>query len=398
MKRVCGLDVHKDTIFCAVHNGKSPGEVKEFLTLTESIREMGAYLHELGVEKIAMESTGIYWIPVWNILENIGFNLMLINPYLIKQMPGRKSDIKDAQWIATLLQKNLLRCSLVPCAKIRELRTYSRKYIKLQQRMTTVLQTIERTLEMSNIRITSFVTKIESKSVLSVVKRIIQGETSPDRLAECIFGSIINKHGSKIKQSLDGLVCEHQRFALELSYAEYEFLLHQSQQCEEKMQKLCTEHYSKELELLQTIPGIKLLAAMLILAETGADMRAFENSGKFSGWTGLRPRNDESAGKYKSTAITKGNRYLCALLVQVAWGAVRTKGSSFQEKFTRLAIRKNRKKALIAIARKIGVIAWNVLYYNQPYNPQLTGMYEPEKVLAKVNYHQREIIRLQKLI
>jgi len=394
--RVSGLDVHKDTIFCAVHNGKKPEAVKEFLTLTSSIREMGTYLKGVGVETVAMESTGIYWIPVWNILETMGFKLMLINPYLIKQMPGRKSDVKDAQWIAMLLQKQLLRGSLVPGARIRELRTYSRKYVKLQQRMTTALQAIERTLELCNIRITSFVTKIESKSVLSVVKRIIQGETSPDHLVECIFGSIINKHGPKIKQSLEGFICEHQRFALELNYAEYEFLLGQSQRCEEMMYKLCTEHYSRELELLQTIPGIKLLAAMLIIAETGADMKAFENSGKFSGWTGLRPRNDESAGKYKSTAITKGNRYLCALLVQVAWGAVRTKGSSFQEKFARLAIRKSRKKALIAMARKLGVVVWNILYHDQPYNPQLVATYEPEKVLAKVNYHQREIARLQR--
>ncbi len=398
MKRVCGLDVHKDTIFCAVHNGKKPGEVKEFSTLTVSIREMGFYLQAIGVERIAMESTGIYWIPVWNILETMGFKLMLINPYLIKQMPGRKSDVKDAQWIAMLLQKNLLRSSLVPCARIRELRTYSRKYMKLQQRMTPVLQAIERTLEMCNIRITSFVTKIESKSVLSVVKRIIQGETSADNLMECIFGSIMNRHGSRIKQSLEGFIGEHHRFALELNYAEYEFLMQQSQRCEEMMQKICTEHYSRELQLLQTIPGIKRIAAMLIIAETGADMQAFENSGKFSGWTGLRPRNDESAGKYKSTAITRGNKYLCALLVQVAWGAVRTKGSFFQEKFTRLAIRKSRQKALIAIARKIGVVIWNLLYYNQSYNPQIVAWYEPEKVLAKVNYHQREITRLQKLI
>jgi len=163
--KVSGLDVHKDTIFCAVHNGKKPGEVKEFSTLTASIREMGKYLQGVGVEKIAMESTGIYWIPVWNILETMGFKLMLINPYLIKQMPGRKSDVKDAQWIAMLLQKNLLRSSLVPGARIGELRTYSRKYMKLQQRMTTVLQSIERTIEVCNIRITSIVTKIESKSV-----------------------------------------------------------------------------------------------------------------------------------------------------------------------------------------------------------------------------------------
>ena len=316
--KVSGLDVHKDTIFCAIYNGKTPGEVKEFSTLTASIREMGRYLQEAGAEKIAMESTGIYWIPVWNILEEMGFVLMLVNPYLIKQMPGRKSDVKDAQWIAMLLHKNLLRGSLILCKKIRELRTYSRKYIKLQRRMTSVLQEIERTLEMCNIRITSFVTNIESKSVLKVVKQLVQGEVSPDLLAQCIHGRIMNRHGKKIRQSLEGFIGEHHRFNLELLLSEYELLLHHSDRCEEEMYKLCSEHYPKELELLQTIPGIKRLAAMLIIAETGADMKAFENSGKFTGWTGLRPRNDESAGKFKSTAITKGNRYLCSLLVQAA--------------------------------------------------------------------------------
>ena len=396
--KVSGLDVHKDTIFCAIYNGKTPGEVKEFSTVTACIREMGSYLQDTGVEKIAMESTGIYWIPVWNILEEMGFLLMLVNPYLIKQMPGRKSDVKDAQWIAMLLHKNLLRGSLIPCKKIRELRTYSRKYIKLQRRMTSVLQEIERTLEMCNIRITSFVTNIESRSVLKVVKQLVQGEVSPDRLVECIHGRILNRHGKKIKQSLEGFIGEHHRFNLELLLQEYELLLNQSNRCEEEMYKLCSEHYHQELELLQTIPGIKLLAAMLIIAETGADMKAFENSGKFTGWTGLRPRNDESAGKFKSTAITKGNRYLCSILVQAAWAATRTKGSFFQVKFSRLTIRKNRNKALIAIARKIAVIIWNMLYYKQSYNPDLIPIYEPEKLQAKINYHQKEFDRLQQLL
>ena len=395
--KVSGLDVHKDTVFCAIYNGASPGEVKEFSTVTASIQEMGSYLQEAGVEKIAMESTGIYWIPVWNILESMGFTLMLVNPYLIKQMPGRKSDVKDAQWISMLLHKNLLRGSLIPCKRIRELRMYSRKYIKLQQRMTSVLQELERTLEMCNIRITSFVANIESKSVLNVVKQLVQGQVSPDRLVECIHGRILKKHGKKIKQSLEGFICEHHRFSLGLMLEEYELLLNQSNRCEEQMYKVCAEHYNQELKLLQTIPGIKLLAAMLIIAETGADMKAFENSGKFTGWTGLRPRNDESAGKYKSTAITKGNRYLCSLLVQSAWGAARTKGSFFKEKFNRLAIRKNRRKALVAIARKIAVVIWNVLYYQQPYNPTLLPIYDPQKLSAKINYHQKEFDRLQKL-
>ena len=149
---------------------------------------------------------------------------------------------------------------------------------------------------------------------------------------------------------------------------------------------------------MQTIPGISLLAAMIVIAETGADMKAFENSGKFAGWTGLRPRNDESAGKFKSTATTKGNRFLRAILVQIAWAASRTKGSFFKEKFNRLCIRKNRKKALIAIARKMAVLIWNVLYDQEGYNPRKLIVYEPGKVQAKMNYHQKELERLEKLM
>jgi len=399
MKRACELDVHKDTIFCATYDGNKHGPVTEYSTLTSSIRAMGEALRSEGVDGIAMESTGMYWIPVWNILEEIGFDLMLVNPYLIKQMPGRKSDVKDAQWIATLLHKGLLRSSLVPCKEIRELRTYSRKYVKLQQRQTSVLQEMERTMEMCSIRITSFVSNISGKSVLRVIEQIVQGETTPDVLVESIHGRIVNAHTKQnIKESLTGFITEHHRFILELSLQEYELLVSQSNKCLLKMEELCNERYKNEMKLLLTIPGISHISAMIVLAETGADMKAFENSGKFSGWTGLRPRNDESAGKYKSTATTKGNRFLRAVLVQIAWAASRTKGTYFKEKFNRLAMRKSRKKALIAIARKVGVLIWNVLYYEQAYNPEKLIVYDPGKLHAKISYHQKEYDRLQKLV
>jgi transposase len=399
MKRACGLDVHKNTIFCATYDGKKHGPVVEYTTLTTSIRAMGAALLSEEVEAIAMESTGMYWIPVWNILEDMGFQLILVNPFLIKQMPGRKSDVKDAQWIATLLHKGLLRSSLVPCKEIRELRTYSRRYVKVQQRKTSVLQDMERTLEMCSIRITSFVSNISGKSVLRVIEQIVHGETTPDILVESIHGRIVNAHTKQnIRESLTGFITEHHRFMLELSLQEYELLVSQGNKCLMKMEELCNAHYKHEMKLLLTIPGISDISAMIVLAETGADMKAFENSGKFSGWTGLRPRNDESAGKYKSTATTKGNRFLRAMLVQIAWAASRTRGTYFKEKFSRLAMRKSRKKALIAIARKVGVLIWNVLYYEQAYNPEKLIVYEPGKIHAKILYHQKEHDRLQKLI
>ena len=327
MKRACGLDVHKDTIFCATFNGKKHGPVTEYSTLTSSIRTMGEELSLEGIDAIAMESTGMYWIPVWNILEDMGFHLILVNPFLIKQMPRRKSDVKDAQWIATLLHKGLLRSSLVPGKEIRELRTYSRRYIKLQQRQTSVLQDMERTLEMCSIRITSFVSNISGKSVLRVIEQIVKGETAPDVLVESIHNRIVNAHTKQlIKESLTGFITEHHRFMLELSLQEYELLVSQSNSCLQKMEALCNADYKNEMKLLVTIPGISQITAMIVLAETGADMKAFENSSKFSGWTGLRPRNDESAGKYKSTATTKGNRFLRSVLVQIAWAASRSKG------------------------------------------------------------------------
>lgn len=399
MKRTCGLDVHKETIFCATFDGKVHSPVLEYTTLTCSIRSMGDELKRMGVQSVAMESTGMYWIPVWNIIEEMGFELILVNPFLIKQMPGRKSDVKDAQWIATLLHKGLLRGSLVPCPDIRELRTYSRKYIKLQQQKTSVLQDMERTLEMCSIRITSFVSNISGKSVIRVIEKIIQGETTAELLVELIHGRIVNSHKREtIIESLKGHVTEHHRFILELALQQFTLLNNQIDQCLEKMEKMCHEHYQKELNLLKTITGISDISAMIIIAETGADMKAFESSAKFSGWTGLRPRNDESAGKFKSTATTKGNRFFRAVLVQVAWAASRTKGSYFKEKFNRLAIRKPRKKALIAIARKIAVIVWNVLEHNQEYDPRKLPVYDPIKLQAKLAYHQKETNRIENLI
>jgi transposase len=399
MKKTSGLDVHKDTIFCSVYNGKKLNEVKEYSTLTGSIRCMAEDLQSEGVEEVAIESTGIYWIPVWNILEEMGFRLMLVNPYLIKQMPGRKSDVKDAQWIATLLHKGLLRGSLVPSKEIRELRSYSRRYMKLQHRQTSVLLDMDRILVMCSIRITSFIGNISAKSFLNVVEQVVQGITDPEILIDSIHGRIVNKHKrEKILQSLTGYINPHHQFLLEQSFEEYQMIIRQINSCLQMMHEICKHYFKKQHELLLTIPGVSNTAAMILIAETGADMIAFENSSKFSGWIGLRPRNDESAGKYKSTAITKGNKYLKSILVQIAWAASRTKGSYFKEKFTRLSIRKPRRKALIAIARKIAVLMWNILHYEQCYNPERLIIYEPGKLDSKINYHQREIERLEKLL
>jgi transposase len=395
--KVSGLDVHKDTIFCAIYDGKMYGEVIEYLTFSEDIRTMGNQMRKEGIRRIAIESTGIYWIPVWNILEEMGFDLMLVNPFLIKQMPGRKSDVKDAQWIAKLLHKGLLRGSLVPNKTIRQLRTYSRKFVKMQGMITRVLQEMERILETCNIRITSLVSKNNSKSVLGVIEKIIAGEDTAEELSCCIHGRIINSRGELVRRSLEGHITEHHRFSLQLAYEQFKLFTAQLQILENKMEEICDRHYSRQVEILVSIDGIGKQAAMQIIAETSADMKAFENSGKLTGWTGLRPRNDESAGKYKSTAVTHGNKYLRRIMVQCAWAAARTKGSFYKSKFEQLCVRKSRKKALIAIARKLLTVVWHVLSENEPFNPWLMPVYDPRKMQMKVNYHRREIEKLEKL-
>ena len=393
-----GLDMHKDTVFCAIYDGKDYSDVKEYDTTTPKIRQMGEYLRSEGVEKVAMESTSTYWVPVWDILLEQGFELMLVNPYLIKQMPGRKSDAKDAQWISCLLHKGMLRGSMIPSPVIQELRTYSRKYTRLQEQKTRSLQKMDRIMVMCGFRIGSCMSNLGTKSVMNIINALIDGKNDPVELSKLVYGNTANKKSGKLLESLTGNLKDHYRQQLVWEKEEYDLFEKQTGQCMVQMRQICDEHYRKELMMLTTIPGVSVISALIIIAETGGDMRVFENSGKLTGWAGLRPRNDESAGKYKSTATTKGNKYLRSIMVQVSWAASRIKNSWFNEKFTRLSIRKSRKKALIAIARKLLTVTWNVLYYKEHYNPKLVHVYDPIKVKAKVNYHQHEIERMQKLL
>src|SRR5690606_17866847 len=359
--KTAGLDVHKDSIFCAVFNGKQYSDVEVFDTFGTGIRELGDYLKEAGVKRVAMESTSVYWVPVWNILGEMGFELMLVNPFLIKQLPGRKSDVKDAQWIAQLLYKDMLRGSFVPGERIQELRSYTRGYSKLQQRITRMLTKMDNILVQAGIRLGSLVSDIGSKSMLGVIDALIAGETDPMRLSKLVYANRKNKENGRLAAALTGCMKEHHRFNLQMAKAEYDLLNKQSGEYMEKIEVICRRDFPRQQALLKTIPGVSRVSSAVIIAETGADMNVFENSGKLSGWIGLRPKNDESAGKYKSTAITKGNKYLKPILVQIAWAASRCKGSYFKDKFNRLSIRKPSKKALIAIARKISVVVWNVL-------------------------------------
>jgi transposase len=392
LKRVCGLDVHKDIIFACVKKGKYQSEVKQFSTTTQGLSELSHWIQGEQVDRVAMESTGIYWMPVWRALES-EFRLLLVNPYFIKQMPGRKSDVQDAQWIATLLDKELLKGSVVPDKTIRVLRDYMRRYAQLQGQMTRCLQQIEKQLSRCNIKIASLSSTIGSKTVIDIVASICKGQYQPEQLLKLVHGRIRNKHGEKVKQALEGIIDEHDIFLLRQIYANY---IHIHDQCEAlvcQAQKVADENYQQEIELLQTIPGIKKLSAIIIFAEIGGKINLFATAQNLTGWCGLRPKNDESAGKIKSRSITKGNKYLRRILVQTGWAASRTRNCYLKTKFEQLSIRKSSKKALIAIARKQLVIIWNVLAKSESYaEPQI--VLSPEQIERKQKYYQGKLEKL----
>lgn len=393
MKTVCGLDVHKGIILMCILKGNGEKIIREFTTLTIDIVSMRDLMKEHYVQEVGMESTGIYWIPIWRILQG-HFELKLINPWFIKQLPGRKTDVKDAEWIATVIQKNLVRGSYVPGRQIQELRQYERRYVRLCEQSTRIEQAIDRQLHRCNIQITNYVSRIGSASVIRVVKALIAGETTAELLEKHIHGRIRNKHKEKITASLNGIISTSDRFILNQHIKEYELILAQQEECLHEMNQLCQKNFKKELQLLCTIPGVQLLSAMIIIAELGVDLKTFITASALTGWAGLRPRNDESARKIRSTKITKGNKYLRRILVQCAWAASRQKNSWLKTKYEQLCVRKSSKKALIAISRKLLVIIWHVLSKQEPYKEYIPKI-DPQQRKKKIDYHRKKIQELE---
>jgi transposase len=314
-----------------------------------------------------MESTSIYWLPVWRVLET-DFELKLVNPYFIRQLPGRKSDVKDAHWIAVVLQKELIRDSFVPGPEIQQMRQYNRRRFALTRNLQRAEQALDMVLQRCNIRLSNYVSDIGGQSMRKVIKAFSQGETGTDKLVSLVHSRIINKHGkTTIQAALTGIIKPADQDMLCMGLEEVELYERQIRQCEEMLVQLCVQHYAKELKLLQSIPGIKQLSAACIIAEIGADMSCFQNAASLVGWAGLRPRNDESAGKIKGRKTLHGNKYLRTMLIQCAWGASRTKSSAFFRRYNNLKKRMNHSKALMANARKLLVVIWNILANKQGY-------------------------------
>ena len=369
MRQVCGLDVHKDSVFVCIINENGVVFQEKYGVLTPELEQMLAKMMEYHVEEVCMESTSIYWMPVWRVLENY-VNLKLVNPYFIKQLPGKKSDVKDAEWIATCLLKDLIKGSYVPDDLIQQLRQYDRRISDLNSEIVRKLGKLDAALQRCNIRISNYVATTDGKSYKEVVRLISEGTRDPAELAKVIHGRTVNRVGKDVVlASLTGVITDTDVDVIRQLREEVALAEKHKDECQSKMDAICQQYFPQQLKNLQTIPGIKGRSATAIIAEVGTDMSSFEDAAHLVSWCGLKPRNEESAGKIKARSITHGNKYLRKTLIECAWAASKTQGCYFNKfSYHQVVVRrKNKMKVQVAIARKVLTAVWYVMHDSVAY-------------------------------
>jgi transposase len=358
----CGLDVHKKIVVACLRfpgpKGKRAEEVRTFGTTTRELLRLADWLTAAGCTHIAMESTGVYWRPVYQILEG-GFELLLVNAQHVKMVPGRKTDIKDCQWIARLLEHGLLRSSFVPPAPLRELRELTRYRRQLIEEHTREVNRVQKLLETANIKLGDVASDVFGASGRAMLKALIAGERDAEKLADLARG-LLRKKEAQLREALMGRVTDHHVFMLQGLLAHVEFLDQQIALFDARIEEQ-TRPFAAALERLDTITGVARRSAEQIVAELGDDMSRFPTAANAASWTGICPGNNESAGKRKSGKTRKGNRWLRATLVECARGAIRARDSYLAAQYHRIARRRGDKKAIVAVGHSILVAAWHVL-------------------------------------
>jgi transposase len=380
-----GFDVHKETVVVTVRrrldNGKVGQQTRTYGTMTEQLLELADWLEAEGVTHVAMESTGVYWKPIWNLLEE-RFEILLVNAQHIKHVPGRKTDVKDSEWIAQLLQCGLLRGSFVPPPPQRELRELTRQRRQLVQAKVSVANRIQKVLEDANIKLGSVATDVLGVSGRDMLRALVAGEQDAKKLAELARGRLRAKIPA-LRLALQGRVTEHHRFLLRLLLDELTHLEGLIGRLTARISEVLPVPFQQALERLTTIPGIDVRAAENILAETGIDMDVFPTAGHLASWAGMCSGQRESAGKRQSGRTRKGNQWLRTTLVQVAWAASHTKHTYLSAQYRRLAARRGKKRALVAVGHTILVMIYHLLREATTY-AELGGDYfehlDPERL------------------
>lgn len=369
-----GLDVHKKTVVACVRrigpDAQLASEVRTFRTMTAALIDLADWLAAQGVSHVAMESTGVYWKPVYHLLEG-RFEILLVNAHHIKQVPGRKTDVKDAEWIAQLLQYGLLASSFIPPAPIRELRDLTRQRAQLVRERAGVVNRVQKVLEDANIKLASVATDVFGVSGRSILAALVAGGNDPAALADLARGRLREKT-LELTAALRGLVTDHHRFLLRALLRQVESLEGLIDEFTARIDEVITP-FAQAAGRLETIPGVSRRAAEVIVAEIGADMTKFPTAGHLASWAGLCPGNNESAGKRRSGQTTKGSQWLRTMLVQVAWAASHTKDTILSATYRKWVKRLGKKKALVALGHKILVVIYKLLKEQTNYRERWTA-------------------------
>lgn len=367
-ERCAGLDVHKKTVVTTIMLTQADGSVQEqvrtFSTMTVDLLALDDWLRSYGVEVIAMESTGVFWRPVFNLLED-GRQVILVNAQHMKAVPGRKTDVKDSQWLADLLRHGLLKASFIPPKPIRELRDLTRYRKMLVQERAREVNRLQKVLETANIKLASVATDVLGKSGRSMIEALLHGFNDPEVLAELARGRLRSKLVD-LRKALDGRVQSHHRVLLERILAHIDFLEGSLAQLQAEIEQYLVP-FEEATTLLVSIVGIDEVAAASIIAEIGTDMTRFPSDKHLASWAGLCPGNKQSGGKRLSGKTTKGNPYLRGILFEVAWAISRTKDNYLAAFYHRMARRRGKQKAITALAHKILIIIYHILRMKKPY-------------------------------
>lgn len=361
-ERVGGLDVHKKSVVACrrrlTPSGRVQKEVTTFGTTTSQLLTLLAWLKEWDVTHVAMESTGVYWKPVWNILEG-HVELLLVNARHLKTVPGRKTDVKDCEWIAQLMQVGLLRGSFVPSVEVRHWRDLTRHRTKLQGQRTSVVNRIHKVLEDANVKLSSVISDIMGVSGLRMLRAIVSGESDAVALSQ-LGDPKLRASQEVLQESLQGKLTAHHRFMLEGLLDQVAFLDGQISRLDARLEEQMRP-FEEQLKRLDTIDGIDRVGAQSLLAELGPDMAQCPDADHLSSWAGMSPGNDESAGKRRSGKTTKGNKWLRRTLSQAAWAATKRKGGYLSAQYRRLASRRGKNRAIVAVGHTILVAAYYIL-------------------------------------
>lgn len=394
--RCCGLDVHKKSVVACVlitqPDGLIERQVRTFKTMTADLLALADWLSSWRVTHVALESTGVYWRPVFNVLEDEGRTLLLVNPQHMRAVPGKKTDVRDSEWLADLLRHGLLRASFIPPAPIRAVRELTRYRKTLVQQRADEANRLQKTLEGANLKLAAVASDVLGVSGRAMFAALLDGERDPEVLAELARGALRAKL-PQLRQALTGRVQPHHLVLISQILAHIDFLEQAIAQVQAEIER-CLPPFEEALALLQTIPGIKAVAAAAILAEVGPDMSRFPTSGHLASWAGLCPSNKESAGKRLKGPANRGNVWLRAIMGEVAWGSIRTHATYFQAQFHRIARRRGRNKAAIAVAHSLLVVIYHVLRTKQPY-AELGGDYFDRLDATRLERHH--VRRLEQL-